>query len=970
MSSMARSKVTGILLMLTLALAGVFVVPAGASAEGMANLKVVVRDNLLGTINDATVYCVNVHTGSRYDLDWDPGDLRYEADVIPGSYQVYASAEGFTPQDTAKMVYKLTADNDDNVHQIRLNIIGIDAMARVHVTFNGDDVEDAKVHLFGDGGIHLTEATTPKGYANISGPQEEALHMIVFSKNKVTYSHSFILNGTMDLEAPLVGRPAAPENSYMIIGLVMNGSVNIPGIDVTVWDQNNGHIVPVSRDFEGAISLPLYGSIFDILIEAQGYEPLLVEDIDLESNTYYKPDGEVFEMAKITNEEGKVTTVNLAADIKNPLISTVWTLDGNSRLFGTLNDFGTPRMQIAGTPFTADWLRVDGDEVNDTRMEVKKAGPTYLNTESFLKVNNEFYTAEDESYMVEVQMLEGDSTEGVNPVITMTTHYSSELNIKVGKDDIRVEIFAVLDAEVVDIILPAGYEILGDFGDKAEFIDDNSSKLRVYEPIEFNAKVKKAPEAVLGFVNSYEFYMVEPKNYTVKLNENITLTGKNSFDTVGSIESYIWGGLPDNIKIWDDDDEKFVARSDIDLTEMKEITFQFTAHKDGFHNITLQVKDTSMLLSNVDWIGLMPDGKAPTIEDYTLIYKESKENVTMENGKYVTDEDELIVFNASSADDGEGEIVDWVWTFSDGTKSVNGEVVEHQFSDPGEFNVTLRVVDAVGNEIELLNSSTVVVSDTTKPMAVIKPFSDVDQGDVVEMNATQSYDPRTTGNLKDDIVAWTWYRRGEDENWTVQEEIGNEKVFNYTFTKPGTYIINLSVKDMSGLEGWAEKVLLVSGPDLQVKSLTFTDPKETDLRRGEKAKVSIAYSNDGTVKVNDTWTLRVSWDGEGKLKEEIITAALEPGVTHYFNFSFEPKSKGSHTVTVYVDFNGDIAEMNEENNKLETQISVKENDGWFEWWYLLIVLAVILVGYVVYMKYTRGEWGYEPVQRWWEKRNA
>ena len=53
-------------------------------------------------------------------------------------------------------------------------------------------------------------------------------------------------------------------------------------------------------------------------------------------------------------------------------------------------------------------------------------------------------------------------------------------------------------------------------------------------------------------------------------------------------------------------------------------------------------------------------------------------------------------------------------------------------------------------------------------MAVIKPFPDVKQGDEVEMNASQSYDPRTTGNLEEDIVSWTWNIYKDSENWTVQ----------------------------------------------------------------------------------------------------------------------------------------------------------------------------------------------------------
>jgi hypothetical protein len=958
----------GIILVLTLALAGFLFIPAGASAEGTANLKVVVRDNLLGTIDDAAVYCVNVHTGASYDLDWDMGDYRYEADVPPGTYQIFASADGFAHQMEPKVVYKLNSDNDENVQQIRLAIIGSDAMVRVHVSYNGDDVEGAQVHLFGADGIHLSKGTTPKGYANISAPDGEDLHLLVMADGKITYSDGFTSAGTMDVPVNLTAKPAVPQDSYMVIGLVMNGSVNIPGVEVTVWDANHAHYVPVAGDFEGAISLPLYNSVFHVVMEAEGYEPLKVSNINLEMETYYMPEGETFEMARIDSPGGKVTSVNLASDIQNPFISTEWTLDGNSRIYGTLNTFGSPRMQVAGTPFTADWMTVDGDEVNDTRSMIKNYGPAWVETKEFLKVNNVFYTADDEGYMVDVSGLGGDTfASGVNPVVTMTSAYTSDLDIKLGKDDIRVEIFTVLDGEVVDVILPADYEILGDFGDKAEFIDDNTSKLRVFEPIEFNAKVEEAPEAALRFDNSYEFYMVEPKMYIVKIEENITVTATGSSDAVGDIEKYMWGGLPNNIVVWDEDLEDFTPQSEMDLTEMEIITFQFTQNFNGYHNITLQVEDSSMKKSNIDWINLMPDNAAPTIEEYTLEYKETGENLTMEGEVYVSDEDLFIVFNASSAVDGKGEIVDWVWTFGDDTGSVNGEVVDHHFADPGQYNVTLRVLDAVGNEIELLNSTIIKVNDATPPMAVIKQFGDYDIGEPVEMNGTQSYDPMVGD--PEAVVSWTWYYMSFGQNWTEQVEIGTQEVFNHTFVEPGQYIINLSVVDKAGLEGWVEKSLHINGPDLQALSITFTDPEVDNLRKGERAKISVAYTNVGTVKVDGNWTIRITDNGD-KVKEEEITGTIEPGETHYYNFSYKLKEGDERLFVVYVDYGDTISEMSEDNNQIDTTVPVEPSEPIIKWWWFVIILIIVLVAYVVYMKYTRGEWGYEPVQRWWEKRNA
>jgi PKD repeat protein len=605
---------------------------------------------------------------------------------------------------------------------------------------------------------------------------------------------------------------------------------------------------------------------------------------------------------------------------------------------------------------------------------IKNFGPAWAGTEDFLKVNNVHFTADEESFMVDVSGLGGDTFAfGVNPEITMTTAYTSDLDIKLGKDDIRVEIFTLLDGEVVDVILPADYEILGEFGDRAEFIDGNTSKLRVFEPLEFNAKVEEAPEAVLRFDNSYEFHRVEPKMFIVKIDENITLSASGSSDAVGEIEKYLWGGLPNNIVVWDEDQEDFVAKSEMDLTEMETIIFQFTNHYNGYHNVTLQVQDSSMKKSNIDWIEFMPDNEAPTIEEYTLVYKDTNENLTMEGDMFTTDEDLIIVFNASSAVDGmgevKGEIVDWVWIFGDDTASQNGEVVEHYFADPGQYNITLRVVDAVGNEIELLNSTVIKVNDATPPMAVIKAFGDYDIGDPVEMNGTQSYDPRTTGDLKDDIVSWTWYYMTQGQNWTEQTEFGTEPVFNHTFNEPGQYLINLSVVDKAGLEGWVEKGLYISGPDLQVISITFTDPEVDDLRKGERAKISVAYTNAGTVDIDGNWTIRITDNGD-KVKEEDITGTIKPGETHYYNFSYKLKEGDERNFVAYVDFGNTISEMSEDNNQIDTTVPVEPSDPIIKWWWFVIILLIVLVAYVVYMKYTRGEWGYEPVQRWWEKRNA
>lgn len=968
MSKVARSKAMSTILVLTLALAGLMMVPAGASAEGTANLKVrVIEKDFLDNIENADVHCVNVHTGEMYDLYWDQARSRYSADVPEGSYEVYASAEGYSMQDTPSVVTMITSDNDDTVEIIRLKYIPEDISLEFNIFDGSEDLEGAAVHVFGDAGQHLMAYTNVSGYAKIKAPMDVDLHILILYEGMKTVSVNGNYNTSQTWDVDME-RPSARMDSYKVIGFVKNGTRNIADIDVHVWDGVNRHMVPLEEGFEGAISLPLYESIFHLLIEAEGYEPVWMPSIDLTIQTYYTPADEIFEMHGIETHESRMTTVHLDSDITSPVIETVWTMDANSVFWGTENNFGNPRMQISGDFYSMDWMNVEGSEANDTVSLLESYGPAWMETNGFIKVNNGFYTADIDQYEVKAAGLTGDILDmGVNPVVTMTQPYTSEIEFE-EDDDITVEVFDMMDDEVIVIMLPDNYEILGDFGDAAEFMNEGRSQIKVMEPIEFNAKVKEAPEAVLDFSNYYDFYEVDDKEFIVDLEKNVTLTGRNSDDMVGEIVEYIWD-LPAGVHIWDDDE--LVSVGDIDLSEMETINLWFT--EDAHYNVTLGVKDTAGVESDMaDWVWITADGTAPSIGDYTMKIKDTDENVTYNDvtGNYSVDEDVEILLNATTATDGpNGEIVDYVWLFDDESGALNGEVVTKRFADPGFFNIQLKLVDAVGNE-KTIQNKTIIVSDMTDPMAVIKPFPDVTQGDEVEMNATQSYDPRTTGNLEEDIVAWKWYVRSDDQEWDEQgEPISTEQVFDHVFDEPGTYVINLSVEDRSGLTGYVEKILLVSGPDLQVLGLTFQDPDESELNDGDSPTLSVAYSNEGTVDINGTWVLRIDVDGK-KIKEVTIEEDLATGEVSYYNFTYElPEGRDERVFNVTVDYNGEIAEMNEDNNNFKTTVTVEVGDSPPVLWIILIVIAVVLVGYVVYMKFTRQEWGYEPIQRWWEARN-
>ncbi len=57
--------------------------------------------------------------------------------------------------------------------------------------------------------------------------------------------------------------------------------------------------------------------------------------------------------------------------------------------------------------------------------------------------------------------------------------------------------------------------------------------------------------------------------------------------------------------------------------------------------------------------------------------------------------DETVIFNASGSFDPDGEIIAYRWTFGDGS-TAGGVVVDHTYTTPGEYTVTLEVVDIQG----------------------------------------------------------------------------------------------------------------------------------------------------------------------------------------------------------------------------------------------------------------------------------
>jgi len=149
----------------------------------------------------------------------------------------------------------------------------------------------------------------------------------------------------------------------------------------------------------------------------------------------------------------------------------------------------------------------------------------------------------------------------------------------------------------------------------------------------------------------------------------------------------------------------------------------------------------------------------------------------------VVDEDTLVNFDGSASSDNVG-IISFVWTFIDETpQTMFGVNPSYTFETPGVYTVTLNVTDVEGH----FTTDTVVITvrDTTPPLVDISNYVTVVGSAPVNLDAGGSSDNA-------EIVNYQWdFGDGTFENSTIPSAV-------HTYTKPGVYMVTLTVVDEAG----------------------------------------------------------------------------------------------------------------------------------------------------------------------------
>jgi PKD repeat protein len=171
---------------------------------------------------------------------------------------------------------------------------------------------------------------------------------------------------------------------------------------------------------------------------------------------------------------------------------------------------------------------------------------------------------------------------------------------------------------------------------------------------------------------------------------------------------------------------------------------------------------------------------------------------------------EDIVFDASASKDPDGQIVEYLWDFGDGSPTESGPTVIHVYGSPGQYTVKLTVTDDQGLSASAEKTLTVVMSVVSavrksvpapgqSPLGIAYDGSALWVVDTTDLETSKLYrvDPQSGSVLKSfdaptiapDALAWDgsrlWLVDGA-ESKLLQIDPSNGKVLK-TLDAPGTY---------------------------------------------------------------------------------------------------------------------------------------------------------------------------------------
>jgi PKD repeat protein len=324
------------------------------------------------------------------------------------------------------------------------------------------------------------------------------------------------------------------------------------------------------------------------------------------------------------------------------------------------------------------------------------------------------------------------------------------------------------------------------------------------------------------FVNDTELPVaIAPDHITAQQHWTVTLDGGASHDNVGVAVwrwSFHYGG------------------EDVVLLGEK---VEFTFDDAGLFDILLTVEDAN---GNADM-----DSLTVTVIDITAPV------LVLDETDVVVGQHTRVVLDASSSTDNVHITnISWQFAYAGSPVVLYGFAPSFTFDRAGSYSVTVTAEDANGNRA--FEEMRITVLDTTPPVAVAGSDVTIDQGDVVDLDATTSSD-----NVG--IVDWEWTVTIGDEVSTFS---GPRNAF--TFTAAGLFTIILNVTDAAGnvdIDTFTVHVRDITPPQAVVAENMVVGQGDT-------------VTFDGTLSTDNVGIVTYYWElSRGNVKETFHNATFD-----------------------------------------------------------------------------------------------
>lgn len=367
------------------------------------------------------------------------------------------------------------------------------------------------------------------------------------------------------------------------------------------------------------------------------------------------------------------------------------------------------------------------------------------------------------------------------------------------------------------------YQAPGDYNVSLR-VTDNTNVQNNYHEDFINVKINRVPLADAG-----------PDEISAPGNE-ISFDGSNSFDTDGEIVRYVWefgdgssaegvtakhsynapGKYSVKLKVYDNSNHETAYDVDSKVITVNSAPVPFAGTDivsspgkivklagEGSYDIDGEITEYNWEMSTGDYfvdpafeysfdepgtyyayLTIRDDADTyNSVKSDTVVIRVNSQPIAKAGSDLFTCQN-IITFDASGSTDVDGDPLNYIWDFGDGTAPLQGVRVTHNYKEGGNYPVTLTVDDnkKLDNSVD---RNSIVIKINKPPLADGGNDMIVCAGEPNLFNASNSSDP------EGGVLLYKWdFGDGE-----TGEGMNPTKIYN----KGGVYQVKLTVEDDSGL---------------------------------------------------------------------------------------------------------------------------------------------------------------------------